>query len=97
MSVHAHNDWADSMMEYGHANADELKAHRPMVQMQGRDAWPARRCSPEMQTVIVDRLREDYDAEDQSKSADLIGLKRIAVVVGVMAFCFVCYWVRTNV
>ena len=65
MSVHAHHDLADSMMQYGRDHAEELKAHRPMVTMQGRSeqGWTARRCSPEMAVY-------DPTEDDQSNSAD---------------------------
>lgn len=92
------NHFADSMfgIEKTPADADaevtRYTAHRAlplpaepmrkMVQLGGRDAWPARRHSPEMAAEwevldarrsvpprFIDRLPEDYD-EDQSESAD---------------------------
>lgn len=86
MSVHAHHDWADSMADYGASHADELKAHdTPMVQMQGRDAWPARRCSPEMACWAPN--------DDQSDSADMevvTWLFKGFVVVLLALFCAWC-------
>jgi hypothetical protein len=66
MSVHAHNEWADSMSDWACAHAEELKQHqvhralplppeRQWVAPQGRieQGWPARRCSPEMARELV--------------------------------------------
>ena len=47
-----------------------LPAERAWVAPQGRieQGWPARRCSSE--PIVIDRLPEAYDADDQSESAD---------------------------
>lgn len=93
---HAHHDWADSMMEFGHEHADELKAHQPMVTMQGRDAWPARRCSPEM--AVYDPTEDD---QSNSADADVIAwlLKTFVVVLLALfsAWCIANYLAATNV
>lgn len=68
---------------------------RQWVAPQGRveQGWPARRCSSEPSTLVPDRMREEYDPEDQCESADrdvvLWLLKGLVVVLGAMF----CAWV----
>ncbi len=57
---------ADLASDWGIADRNE-GAELGWVQMQGRNAWPARRCSPEL-VHFIDRMPEEYD--DQTESAD---------------------------
>lgn len=73
MNIRQMHTFADSMFGIEHealtaAEKAELqgdytpadRAEGAFVQMQGRPAWPARRCSPEM-VRFIDRLPERYD------------------------------------
>lgn len=72
MNIRQLHTFADSMWNIEHEaltaaeKAEQQGDYKPadraegMVLMQGRSAWPARRCSPEMAHVI-DRLPERYD------------------------------------
>ena len=84
-----HADWMDSLADWAAENAAELKHFNPprqMVTMQGRpeQGWPARRCSPET-AHFIDRVREEYDADDQSQSADGVLWVYIATIGSVIA------------
>lgn len=100
MSHHAHPDtpdgWADSVADWAEENAAELRhftgtahrakplpAERQWVAPQGRPAWPARRCSVE--PTVIDRLPEEFDAEDQSEGADGVFWVYMATIGAVIA------------
>lgn len=86
--------WADSMWGIGHSEltaeekailtADYSKADRNegaelgYVQMQGRDAWPARRCSPEMACWVPE---DDHkDALSPAEAVLLCAIYSVSVV-----------------
>lgn len=96
------HEWADSMADWAEhqdferdrlafLSADYTKRERQYVEMQGRPAWPARRCSPEVQPVPAEAATE-IGAEDQSESADaevmVWLLKGLCVVVAAL----LCVW-----
>lgn len=76
-------------------SADYTKRERQYVEMQGRPAWPARRCSPEVQPVPAEAATE-IGAEDQSESADaevmVWLLKGLCVVVTALLCAWVIAW-----
>jgi len=103
MSVHAHNEWADSMSDWACAHAEELKQHqahralpmppeRQWVAPQGRPAWPSRRCSSEPSVIVIDRLPEAYDADDQSEGADGV----LLWFFGAIFLALLCAWCLAN-
>jgi hypothetical protein len=68
--------------------ADNYDYARAWVAPQGRieQGWPARRCSPEPEIMVIDRLPEDYDQTDSADGEVLAWLlKGLAVV---MLACF---------
>ena len=100
-------DWADSMALWAEENAAELRhftgtthraqplpAERQWVAPQGRPAWLARRCSPEPEIMVIDRLPEDFDQSDSADAEVLVWLlKGLAVVLMAMlsAWCIASY------
>lgn len=97
-----HGEWVDSVADWAAENAAELRHFNGLacidgalhVTTQGRpeQGWPARRCSPEVQPHIVDRLRESYDREDQSDSADGVFWLYMAVIGAVIAAAIWAVW-----
>lgn len=82
---HAHADM-DDMGEWAESHPITRRAHRALplaanwptrheCETYGEcNDWPARRAampSPEPFPVVVDRAREEFDADDQSESADM--------------------------
>jgi len=98
------NHFADSMfgIEKTPADADaevtRYTAHRALplpkerqwVAPQGRPAWPARRCSSE--PIVIDRLPEAYDSDDQSESADHV----LLWFFGAIFLALLCAWCLAN-
>lgn len=81
MSAHAHHDWADSMADYGHAHAEELKARSTCL-------------ADELAHHFVDALPEPYSqGDDQSESADREVGGFIVKAVAVLVLVLFCAWV----
>lgn len=82
--------------------ASDWPTNRKWVAPQGRieQGWPARRCSSEPETLIVDRLPEDFDQGD-SADAEVVAwlLKAFGVVVLALfsAWCIANYLALANV
>lgn len=77
-------EWAESHPITLRAHrAQPLPTERQWVAPQGRPAWPARRCSVE--PTVIDRLPEEFDAEDQSEGADGVFWFYMATIGAVIA------------
>lgn len=65
---------------------------RKWVAPQGRieQGWPARRCSSEPETLIVDRLPEDYDQTDSADAEVAAWLLKAFVVLLLSCFSAWC-------
>lgn len=67
--------------------AKPLPAESQWVAPQGDPAWPRRRCSPEPETHIVDRLPEDYDQTESADGQVLFWLLKGLIVVSTVLLC----------
>ena len=71
--------------------SSDWPTQRKWVAPQGRieQGWPARRCSSEPETLIVDRMPEDYDQTDSADMDVVLWLLKGLVVV--LGSCFAAW------
>lgn len=80
-------EWAEShpITQRAHRALPLPEAHYTAPQGRPEQGWPVRRCSPEVQPHVMDRMRESFDREDQSDGADGVFWIYIATIGSVIA------------